>query len=130
MQGNRSRDTVPELAVRRILHASGYRYRVCIRPVPSLRRTADIVFTRWRIAIFIDGCFWHACPAHYVQPRANTEYWSPKIAGNLKRDTDTNGKLREADWIVARYWSHDAPEDIAARIIDLVRATRADVLGL
>jgi DNA mismatch endonuclease (patch repair protein) len=127
MQGNRSRDTQPELAVRRLLHGAGLRYRVAIRPVPTLRRTADIVFTKQKIAVFIDGCFWHACPQHYVLPRTNVEYWSPKIQRNLNRDANTNQQLRAAGWIVARYWSHRSPEDIAARVIELVQAARSDV---
>ncbi|MDK9319982.1 hypothetical protein FAM23864_001741 [Propionibacterium freudenreichii] len=75
MRGNRARDTKPELAVRRLLFAQGLRYRVNARPEPSLRRTADIVFTRKRIAVFIDGCFWHGCPEHYVPSKSNRRYW-------------------------------------------------------
>jgi DNA mismatch endonuclease (patch repair protein) len=117
MQGNKSRDTAPELAVRRLLHASGLRYRVDVRPIPGLRRTADIVFTKKKIAVFIDGCFWHACPVHYTAPRTNVDYWLPKIEKNVVRDTDTNQQLMEAGWTVVRYWSHQAPEDVAARVI-------------
>jgi DNA mismatch endonuclease (patch repair protein) len=127
MQGNRSRDTLPEIAVRRLLHAAGLRYRVAMRPIPTLRRTADIVFTRRKIAVFIDGCFWHGCPEHYVVPRTNVEYWSPKIERNFSRDAETNEQLRAAGWIVVRYWSHRSPEDIAARVIELVRSAWPDV---
>jgi len=123
MQGNRSRDTAPEIAVRRIIHAAGLRYRVDIRPLPELRRTADIVFTRKRIAVFIDGCFWHACPEHYVVPRTNVEYWSPKIERNLARDADTNQRLRDAGWTVLRYWEHEPAADVALRILEITAMT-------
>ncbi len=82
MRGNRSRDTAPELVVRRLVHAMGLRYRVHTRPLPGLRRTADLVFTRQRVAVFIDGCFWHGCPEHHRQPGANSAYWSEKVARN------------------------------------------------
>jgi DNA mismatch endonuclease, patch repair protein len=116
MRGNRSSDTKPELAVRRILHARGLRYRVNVRPVPSLRRTADIVFTARHIAVFIDGCYWHGCPAHYVASKSNRDYWDDKIAGNIARDSETTAALSNAGWTVLRYWSHDRPEDIAGSI--------------
>ena len=86
MSGLRRRNTVPELAVRRLLHAAGLRYRV-VYPVPGQRRrTIDIAFTRPRLAVFIDGCFWHGCRAHGSQPRANSEWWRHKIAANQARD--------------------------------------------
>ena len=125
MQGNRSRDTSPELAVRRLLHAAGLRYRVNIRPLKSLRRTADVVFTRRKIAVFIDGCFWHGCPDHYVIPKTNVHYWSPKIETNLARDADTSAQLREAVWTVLRFWEHQAAADVAERVIAAVGATPA-----
>lgn len=116
MRGNRSRDTKPELAVRRLLHAQGLRYRVNMRPLPALRRTADIVFTRRRTAVFIDGCYWHGCPEHYVASRSNCDYWVPKIAANVTRDAETTRILADSGWTVLRYWSHMRPEDIAASI--------------
>lgn len=106
MQGNKGRDTAPELAVRRLLHAAGLRYRVNYRPLPGLRRTADIVFTRKKIAVFIDGCFWHSCPEHATSPKANSDYWLPKLEANRARDADTNAQLRAAGWTVLRYWEH------------------------
>lgn len=123
MQGNRSRDTAPELAVRRLLHAAGLRYRVNIRPLKSLRRTADVVFTRRKIAVFIDGCFWHGCPDHYVIPKTNVQYWSPKIETNLARDADTSAQLRDAGWTVLRFWEHQPAEDVAARVVEAVAAS-------
>jgi DNA mismatch endonuclease (patch repair protein) len=121
MLGNRSRDTKPELAVRRLLHAAGLRYRVAFQPVRGLRRTADIVFTRQRIAVFIDGCYWHACPAHGTQAKSNPDYWSTKLAGNVARDADTNVKLAAEGWMVLRYWEHEDPALVAAAIAEAVR---------
>ncbi|MGZ3140529.1 very short patch repair endonuclease [Lentzea chajnantorensis] len=112
----RSRDTRPEKALRSLLHASGLRFRVCTRPVPQVRRTADIVFTRLRIAVFVDGCFWHGCPLHYKEPMTNTDYWVDKISGNRRRDEQTNALLGDAGWTVIRVWEHEEPE-MAARVV-------------
>jgi DNA mismatch endonuclease (patch repair protein) len=106
MQSNRGRDTAPELAVRRLLHAQGFRYRVNYRPEPGLRRTADIVFTKQKIAVFIDGCFWHGCPEHYQRPASNQEYWDAKVTANRMRDFATTNQLRSQGWTVLRYWEH------------------------
>ena len=123
MQGNRGRDTRPELALRRLLHSRGLRYRVDVRPVPGLRRKADIVFTRKRICVFVDGCFWHQCPDHATTPRTNRDYWSDKIEGNVRRDRETDGRLTEAGWTVLRFWEHD---DVLA----VADAVEAKVRGL
>lgn len=95
MQGNRGRDTKPEFAVRRLVHARGLRYRVNSRPEPNLRRTADLLFTRARVAVFIDGCFWHGCPVHFNLPATNTEYWESKISRNRARDLETTNLLKQ-----------------------------------
>lgn len=124
MRANRGRDTKPELAVRRIVHAAGLRYRVNMRPEPSFRRTADIVFTRARVATFIDGCFWHGCPEHYQRPASNIEYWDGKRARNHERDEETTARLQSAGWVVLRFWEHEAPSDIAAKIIQVVKVVR------
>lgn len=122
MQANRSRDTQPELAVRRLLHRAGLRYRVAVAPEVSVRRKADVVFTRRRIAVFIDGCFWHGCPEHGRREfRSNVEYWPSKIASNVARDTDTNSRLEALGWIVLRYWEHEDPAKVASRITSVVR---------
>lgn len=121
MLGNRSRDTRPELAIRRLLHKSGLRYRVASRPLAALRRTADVVFTRAKVAVFIDGCFWHGCEQHSKPPGTNSDYWSPKIEGNRRRDADTDEQLRAAGWTVIRVWEHDNPVEVAARITAAVR---------
>lgn len=121
MQGNRSRDTSPELAVRRRLHAAGLRFRVAHRPVPALRRSADIVFTKQRIAVFIDGCYWHACPEHGTVARSNASYWSEKLARNVARDADTTEQLLAAGWTVLRFWEHEDPDVVAATLSAAVR---------
>ena len=114
MRGNRRRDTAPELAVRRLLHAAGLRYRVDAQPLAGLRRRADIVFRRRRLAVFIDGCYWHGCPEHGTTPSTNRDYWSSKVAANRARDEDTNARLTDAGWQVARYWEHEPPAAVAA----------------
>lgn len=122
----RSRDTAPELAVRSLLHRMGLRYRVAARPLPYVRRTADIVFRRESIAVFIDGCYWHGCPEHYVPASTNSSYWHPKIDGNRARDLDTNGRLSEAGWTVLRYWEHEPASEVAGSVASAVLAARAD----
>lgn len=122
MQGNRSRDTAPELQVRRAVHAMGLRYRVAHRPEPTLRRTADLVFTRARIAVFIDGCYWHGCPEHYIEPKRNVDYWRPKIERNRERDAETTAELTSRGWQVLRFWSHEDPLAVAEEIRAAVNA--------
>ena len=130
MQANRSQNTKPELEIRRALHRLGLRYRVGIAPEPSLRRRADIVFTRTRIAVFIDGCFWHGCPAHGRSSfNHNAEYWLAKIAANVARDANTNAQLVQAGWLVLRYWEHENAEDVAAVIQRAVLAAALPPLG-
>ncbi len=121
MQAIRSRDTRPELLLRRELHQRGLRYRVATRPVPTLRRTADVVFTRWRVAVFVDGCFWHACPVHSRMPTVNEHYWSPKLARNVARDAETTSALTAAGWTVLRFWEHENIADIADAVEAAVR---------
>jgi len=131
MQGNRSRDTKPELAVRRLLHAAGLRYRVGVRPDPTFRRTADIVFTRSKIAVFVDGCFWHGCPEHgQSTTKSNSQYWSAKIARNKMRDVETSEHLEALGWSVMRFWEHEPPAHVAATIVEAVRGGRNIASGL
>lgn len=126
MQANRSRDTKPELEVRRRLHRLGLRYRVAIAPETALRRRADIVFTRARVAVFIDGCFWHGCPQHGRSNfNHNADYWPAKIAANTARDADTNARLSQAGWLVLRFWEHDDATEVVENIRQAVR-TRLD----
>jgi DNA mismatch endonuclease (patch repair protein) len=121
MRGNRSRDTRPELAVRSAVHRRGLRYRVAARPIPDLRRTADLVFPSARVAVFIDGCYWHGCPEHYVASLSNQEYWREKISGNRTRDTDTDAQLLSHGWLPLRIWAHENPDKAAEIIAKVVR---------
>lgn len=117
MRSNRRRDTRPELAVRRILHAAGYRYRVDFTIDPSnRRRKVDMAFTRARLAVFIDGCFWHGCPLHATIPVRNREYWEPKLQRNIKRDRATTESLEHLGWTVIRVWEHTPPAEAAMTI--------------
>jgi DNA mismatch endonuclease (patch repair protein) len=116
MQANRSRDTQPELRLRRILHGRGLRYFVNRRALASARWKADLVFPTQRIAVFVDGCYWHGCPEHYSLPRVNTAYWAPKIEGNRTRDRRFDELLRAAGWTVIRAWEHEDPVDVADRV--------------
>lgn len=125
MRSNRRRDTQPELSVRKILHARGLRYRVDHRVVPESRSRADIAFTRQRIAIFIDGCFWHSCPVHLHLPKANADYWIPKLARNVERDAEVTAVLRGLGWTVLRFWEHEPAGEAAERIIAAVERARS-----
>ncbi|GGF15348.1 hypothetical protein GCM10011399_06450 [Subtercola lobariae] len=107
MLGNKARNTKPELAVRRALHAEGFRYRVDIRPSLELRGRADIVFTKKKLAVYIDGCFWHGCPIHATIPKRNADYWIPKLERNVERDRETTFKLESLGWVVLRFWEHE-----------------------
>ncbi|MFJ7048852.1 very short patch repair endonuclease [Streptomyces sp. NPDC101112] len=124
MQAIRSRDTKPERLIRQLVHANGLRYRVAARPLPDLRRTADMVFRPTKVAVFIDGCYWHGCPEHYVSPKTNPGYWSEKVARNIARDRDTDQRLTEAGWHVLRFWEHKPIEETAAEIVRTVEARR------
>jgi DNA mismatch endonuclease (patch repair protein) len=126
MQAIRSRDTKPERLVRSLLHARGLRYRVAAKPLPGLRRTADIVFRPVKVAVFLDGCYWHGCPEHYVPPKTNSGYWSDKVLRNVTRDRDTDQRLKEAGWTVLRFWEHESAEDTASKIADTISRLRAE----
>ncbi|MEU6286989.1 very short patch repair endonuclease [Streptomyces sp. NPDC046988] len=115
-----SRDTAPEVAVRRLLHASGMRYRVNV-PVPGMpRRTIDIVFPRTKVAVFLDGCFWHGCPQHATHPKANAEWWRTKLDKNMARDAETTAHLQREGWTVLRFWEHEVPETVAKKVREAV----------
>ena len=124
MKNNRSRDTKPELAVRSAVHRRGLRFRVSERPLADLRRTADMVFRKARVAVFVDGCYWHGCSSHHTQPTTNHEFWADKIASNIARDADTNARLEAAGWTVLRFWEHEDPEVVADIVQERVRSAR------
>lgn len=121
MRGNRSRDTRPELAVRSAVHRLGLRYRVSVPPLKHVRRSADLVFVSAQVAVFVDGCFWHGCPEHYVPAVSNREYWSDKISKNRVRDADTDRRLLDAGWVPIRVWAHEDPQRVAEMIAVTVR---------
>ncbi|MFL0389941.1 very short patch repair endonuclease [Curtobacterium sp. 179-B 9B NHS] len=122
MSSVRRRDTKPEVDVRRILHARGLRYRVAY-PVPGMaRRSIDIAFTKVKVAVFLDGCFWHGCPKHGTQPHANADWWAAKLRRNEVRDAETNDVLSTAARRVLRFWEHEDPQLVAVRICSVVKA--------
>lgn len=121
MQANTGRNTRPERVLRSLVHRLGLRYQVSVRPVPGVRRTADLVFPGVRVAVFVDGCFWHGCQHHYRRSRKNQPFWDEKIASNRERDRDTDERLRMAGWEVLRVWEHDIGPEAAIRVRDAVR---------
>ncbi|PWJ26060.1 T/G mismatch-specific endonuclease [Branchiibius hedensis] len=121
MQANQWRDTKPELAIRRVVYASGLRYRVDARPLKELNRRADLVFLGAKVAVFVDGCFWHGCPQHYTVAIANAEFWAEKVRRNRERDIETNEALVAAGWVVIRVWEHEDPNAAAGQVAETVR---------
>ena len=122
MRAIRRRDTTPELQIRSLLHRAGLRYRVDYRV--GTGRSAprpDIAFTRAKVAVFIDGCFWHSCPEHATMPKANREFWEAKLRRNVERDRENDQALKLLGWEVIRVWEHEAPEIAGARIARTVR---------
>lgn len=122
MERQPRRDTKPEVAVRREVWRRGLRYRVDVAPIQGLRRRADMVFRRARVAAYVDGCFWHRCPQHATTPKANRGWWTDKLSTNVKRDRDTDHQLEQAGWSVVRVWEHEDPEEAADRIVRQVQA--------
>ncbi|MFC4588736.1 very short patch repair endonuclease [Sphaerisporangium corydalis] len=116
MQANKGRDTKPELSLRRTVHALGLRYRVGARPLPKVRRTADLLFPRAKVAVFLDGCFWHGCPVHHSVAVTNAAYWAEKVRRNRERDAETDRLLTEEGWLVIRVWEHESPVEAALRV--------------
>ena len=126
MRANRRSDTKPELALRRALHKQGYRYRKDYRlDLSGARVRPDIAFTARRVAVFVDGCFWHCCPDHGSQPASNTWYWEPKLRRNVERDRAADTALGEAGWTVIRLWEHVSLESALAEVVEtLGQSTR------
>jgi DNA mismatch endonuclease (patch repair protein) len=130
MRGNRKWDTSPEVRIRSLLHAQGYRFRKNMAlALGSTKVRPDIVFTRYRLAIFVDGCFWHRCPVHGTSPRANQWYWGPKLDRNVKRDQLVNEALRAAGWTVVRVWEHESPESAIRKVEDALNSPVARAKG-
>jgi DNA mismatch endonuclease (patch repair protein) len=124
MKRTRRRDTGPELATRSALHRLGLRFRVDRPVLPGSRRRADIVFSRAKVAVFIDGCFWHSCPEHGTMPKANRKFWEEKLTANRSRDRSTDEQLERAGWKVMRFWEHVDPESAAELVASEVRRRR------
>lgn len=127
MRANRRTDTKPELALRRALHGRGYRYRKDYRLdlANGARVRPDIAFTARRVAVFVDGCFWHVCPEHGTSPAANTWYWEPKLRRNVQRDRAADEALTAAGWEVVRVWEHESLEAAVTAVIDALDRTRS-----
>lgn len=125
MLSNRSRDTRPEMTIRREVHRLGVRYAIDARPLPRLNRRADLVFRSAKVAVFVNGCFWHSCSLHGTQPKSNSHYWSEKLTRNHERDVETALLLKQAGWASITVWEHDDPTEAAVRIVTLVLDRRA-----
>jgi len=121
MKAAKPRDTAPEKALRSELYKKGLRYRIDIKPVKELNRRADIIFRTAKLAIFVDGCFWHGCPKHGTQAKANAEFWRNKIRRNQARDVETNQLLKKAGWKVIRVWEHEHQEKAAQKILKVFK---------
>jgi len=120
------RDTAGERALRRELHCRGLRFRLHRPVVEGTRRTVDILLVAARIAVFVDGCFWHGCPQHGTLPKNNAEWWRRKIEANITRDRDTTTRLEASGWHVIRVWEHEPPKAAADRIAQAVGPALAD----
>ncbi len=116
MEKQKQRDTGPEMKIRSIIHRAGFRFRTDYRPESSLKTRADIVFPRIKLAVFIDGCFWHSCPIHKTIPKSNTVWWQEKLEANRCRDRAADRALEEFGWTVIRIWEHEDPEQATQKI--------------
>jgi DNA mismatch endonuclease (patch repair protein) len=122
----RQKGTAPEIAMRRQLYRIGLRYRVNYEVLKKPRRVADLAFPGLKIAVFVDGCFWHGCPEHASWPKRNAEFWRQKIEANRLRDLDTNERLRNEEWKVLRFWEHEPPAIAAEAVAGVVASTRLE----
>ena len=125
MRVTKQRDTPVELELRRLLHSRGLRYRVDYSIKGVTRARPDIAFPRQKVAVFVDGCFWHSCPEHGTLPKANREWWRAKLADNADRDRRHDQELESAGWTVLRFWEHEASPDDAAAVERVIRAGKA-----
>src|SRR4051794_5253585 len=125
MRSNRPRNTRPELALRQELHARGLRYRIHRAPHSDVRSTADVVFARARLAVYVDGCFWHGCPEHAVAPKRNGDFWRTKLQANVDRDRRNETQLTACGWTVLRIWEHEDASAAADKVEATLRALHA-----
>ncbi|WP_219814944.1 MULTISPECIES: very short patch repair endonuclease [unclassified Rathayibacter] len=129
MLSNRGRDTKVELRVRSALHAAGLRYRLQLKVPGSSRRTIDVAFPKQRIAVFLDGCFWHGCPVHHTVSKTNAGFWAEKVSRNRERDRDTDRLLQEAGWTSLRFWEHEDVDEIVRIVEEAVLREREAAEG-
>jgi DNA mismatch endonuclease, patch repair protein len=123
MAGIRRSNTRPELAIRSEVHRRGLRFRKDFRlDLGAVKPRPDLAFTRRRVAVFVDGCFWHCCPVHGKSPSQNTGYWNPKLARNQERDRLQEKALEAAGWTVLRIWEHEETVEAADRVEELLRS--------
>jgi len=129
MRANRRADTSLERRIRTTLHRRGLRYRKDFPIAMGSGRPvrADVAFPRARVAVFVDGCFWHCCPLHGTLPKTNTEYWLPKLAANVDRDRRVDAQLRNLGWSVVHVWEHEQPDDAAARVAAVLEEAEVEV---
>lgn len=121
MSATGGRDNARERTFRSELHRRGLRFRLHRKLLPNTRRTIDVVFARAKVAVLLDGCFWHGCPEHGTWPKNNAAWWREKIETNVARDRDTDRRLAELGWLVIRIWDHEALIDAATRVEAIVR---------
>ena len=127
MRGNRKKDTRPEVLLRAAMHRAGLRYRTYVAiEGGGLRARADVVFPKRRLAVFVDGCFWHGCPEHATKPRTNVDYWEAKLRGNADRDRRVDQALTASGWSVIRIWEHDVDRDLEACVKRVAKAIEQD----
>ena len=120
MELQKRHNTGPELALRRALWRRGFRFRVDLAPIQGFRSKADLVFSRSKVAVYVDGCFWHACPAHATIPKSNRDWWIAKLQSNKRRDVHTNDRLAESGWLAVRVWEHEDVQQAVERISKIV----------
>jgi DNA mismatch endonuclease (patch repair protein) len=125
MQRVRQKNTSAESALRRELHARGIRYRIHVAVLTKPRRVADVAFSGLRVAVFVDGCFWHGCPLHATWPKENAKFWRAKILANQERDRDTDQRLHAEGWKVVRVWAHEPPAQAARRVAKIIEKRKA-----
>lgn len=124
MSRQSAKDTGPEVQLRRELRRLGLGYRIEF-PLPGIpRRRCDIAFVGAKVAVFVDGCFWHSCPVHATLPARNAEWWAAKLRANVARDRSSDAHLQELGWLSVRVWEHEVPADAARRLAEVVRQRR------
>lgn len=123
MLATKRRNTPAELLLRSLLHRMGFRFRVDKR-IAGSRSRPDVLFTNVKVAVFVDGCFWHACPIHATWPKTNAAWWREKIEGNRRRDLENSKQLRANGWVVLRFWTHSDMQLVARKIAQTVTVRR------